>query len=62
MTKKEIRAAMGGKRPQVPVDPISGGSGLGLTLVKGLVEQANGTFSIESSRYKGTTIIITFPG
>lgn len=62
MTKKEIRVAMGGKRPQVPVDPISGGSGLGLPLVKGLVEQANGTFSIESSRYKGTTIIITFPG
>ena len=61
MTKKEIRNATGGKRPPIPAEPVPGRSGLGLPLVKRLVEGAGGTFTIESARYKGTTVAMTFP-
>jgi signal transduction histidine kinase len=59
MTKKEVKAALRGKRRQ----PGENGSlsGLGLPLVKRLVESAGGTIAIESARHKGTTVELTFP-
>lgn len=61
MTKKEVRDAMGGKRPPMSPEPNPSRSGLGLPLVKRLVEGAGGRFAIESERRKGTTVVITFP-
>lgn len=60
MTKKEIRSVLGGSR-KPPPEPAPGHSGLGLPLVKKLVESTGGTLSIESVRRKGTTIEILFP-
>jgi signal transduction histidine kinase len=58
MTKREIRAALGQRRNRaVGVN----GSGLGLPLVKRLVEAAGGVIAIESGRGKGTTIMLAFP-
>ena len=37
------------------------GSGLGLSIVKRIIELSNGTINIESSKNKGTTIIIELP-
>jgi two-component system sensor histidine kinase CiaH len=37
------------------------GSGLGLSIVKGLLEQYHGRISIESTLGKGTTVMIRFP-
>ena len=37
------------------------GSGLGLSIVKSIIELSNGTINIESSKNKGTTIIIELP-
>jgi signal transduction histidine kinase len=59
MTKKEIRAALGGKRAQVSENGAL--SGLGLPLVKRLVQDAGGTIAIESARRKGTTVEMSFP-
>ena len=59
MTKKEIRAALGA-RPEAPAKTTSG-SGLGLPLVKRLVESAGGAIAIESARRKGTAVVMTFP-
>ena len=59
MTKKEIRAALGAK-PDAPVKATSG-SGIGLPLVKRLVESAGGAIAIQSTRHKGTTVAMTFP-
>jgi signal transduction histidine kinase len=60
MTKKEIRSVIGGSR-KPPPEPAPGRSGLGLPLVKKLVESTGGTLSIESVRRKGTIIEILFP-
>jgi signal transduction histidine kinase len=60
MTKKEIRSVLGGSR-KPPSEPAPGRSGLGLPLVKKLVESTGGTLSIDSVRRKGTTIEILFP-
>ena len=60
MTKKEIRSVLGGSR-KPPPEPAPGRSGLGLPLVKKLVESTGGTLSIDSVRRKGTTIEILFP-
>jgi nitrogen-specific signal transduction histidine kinase len=59
MTKKEIGNAMAS--PQQKRRPASGSSGLGLPLVKRLVESAGGQISIESKRGKGTKVQIVFP-
>jgi len=58
MTKKEIKAALGGK--QKPDHSFSQ-SGLGLPLVRRLVETAGGSLSIQSARRKGTSVEIHFP-
>jgi signal transduction histidine kinase len=60
MTKKEIRSILGGSRKPLP-EPAPGHSGLGLPLVKKLVESTGGTLGIDSVRRKGTTIEILFP-
>jgi signal transduction histidine kinase len=59
MTRKEIRAALGAQ-PTAPSKPTSG-TGLGLPLVKRLVESAGGAIAIESAKRKGTTVAMTFP-
>ncbi len=61
MTKKEIRSVMSAARRKSPVSPPPGRSGLGLPLVKRLVESAGGTLAIESARGKGTTVAMLFP-
>lgn len=59
MTRKEIKAALGEKRAE---NADSGAiSGLGLPLVKRLVQAAGGSIAIESARYKGTTVEMSFP-
>lgn len=59
MTKKEIRNAIAGSRAKRSRQP--GNAGLGLPLVKRLVESAGGELSIESGRGKGTRVQIVFP-
>ena len=61
MTKKEIRSVMSGARRKASDPPAPGRSGLGLPLVKRLVESAGGTLAIESARGKGTTVEMLFP-
>jgi signal transduction histidine kinase len=56
MNKKEIRAAMVGSSA-----PSQGRSGLGLPLVKRLVENVGGRIAMQSARGKGTTVEILFP-
>jgi signal transduction histidine kinase len=60
MTKKEIKAALGGGRKAETRSAV-GKSGIGLPLVKRLVENAGGTLGIESARRKGTTVAMHFP-
>ncbi len=60
MTKKEIKAVLGAARRKAPQPPLPGRSGLGLPLVRRLVEGAGGQLTIESARGKGTTIEIVF--
>jgi len=43
------------------VDTQVSGSGIGLALTKGLVEQHNGTIAVESTEGKGTSFFITIP-
>ena len=40
---------------------ISGGAGLGLTLVKNIVELHRGSIKVESVEHKGTTVTLSFP-
>ena len=40
---------------------VTGGSGLGLTIVKGIVEAHRGEIAITSEEGKGTTVIVKFP-
>ena len=62
MTKKEIRRVMmSAGRRKAPIPQAAGGSGLGLPLVKRLVESAGGTLAIESARGKGTRVEMLFP-
>ncbi len=58
MTKKDIRTALHTPRKS---PPQSGRSGLGLPLVKRLVESIGGRIAIDSVRGKGTTVEIVFP-
>jgi len=61
MTKKDIRSVMSAPRRKETIPPTPGRSGLGLPLVKRLVESAGGALSIESPRGKGTTVEMLFP-
>jgi signal transduction histidine kinase len=61
MTKKEIRSVMSAGHRKAPVPPSPGLSGLGLPLVKRLMESAGGTLAIEGVRGKGTTVEMLFP-
>ena len=42
-------------------ESIKGGAGLGLTIVKNVIELHNGTIDIQSKEAKGTTITLSFP-
>lgn len=59
MSKKDIKAALRG----VPADHAARDrrSGVGLPLVKRIVEDSGGDLVIESERGKGTRITVTFP-
>ena len=59
MSKKEIKKLF--SKVQRPAGPARGRSGLGLQLVKRLVEEAGATLAIQSARGKGTTVEIVFP-
>jgi signal transduction histidine kinase len=59
MTKKDIRTALAKSRKTPAPEP--GRSGLGLPLVKRLVEAEGGSIAIASQRGKGTTVEIAFP-
>ena len=48
-------------RSDISRNKNSGGSGLGLTITKALVEAHNGKISVESKLGQGTTFIIEFP-
>lgn len=61
MTQKEIRSVMSAGRRDAPVPPSPGLSGLGLPLVKRLMESTGGTLAIEGVRGKGTTVEMLFP-
>ena len=52
---------MSGARRKASDPPAPGRSGLGLPLVKRLVEGAGGSLAIESARGKGTTVEMLFP-
>jgi PAS domain S-box-containing protein len=54
---------LGNPFEQVNCDPMlaKGGSGLGLALVRALMEKHGGTLSIDSEEGVGTTVRITFP-
>jgi signal transduction histidine kinase len=43
------------------IDDYSGASGLGLSIVKGLVELHGGTISVNSQPGTGTTFLLKFP-
>ena len=54
---------LGNPFEQVNIDPMlaKGGSGLGLALVRALMEKHGGTLAIESEEGVGTTVRVTFP-
>jgi len=48
-------------RPDVSRSRASGGSGLGLSIVKGLVEQHGGSITVHSTEGEGTSFRILLP-
>ena len=42
-------------------ETAEGGTGLGLTITKGLIELHDGTFDLKSKLRHGTEVIVTFP-
>jgi signal transduction histidine kinase len=61
MTRREIAAAMSSIRPRAAKPDQLGGMGIGLPLVRSLVEHYRGTLAIESAPGRGTAITIRFP-
>jgi signal transduction histidine kinase len=61
MTRREIAAALSPIRPRAAKPDHLGGMGIGLPLVRTLVEQFRGTLSINSAPGRGTEISIRFP-
>jgi signal transduction histidine kinase len=59
MSKKDIAAALATRKAGAA--PRNGRSGLGLPLVRRIVEEAGGRLAIESARGKGTRITVIFP-
>lgn len=47
--------------PGYTTKPAGKGSGLGLWIVRGLVEEAGGTLTVESAEGQGTTVIVRLP-
>jgi two-component system cell cycle sensor histidine kinase PleC len=60
---REDMARLGNPFEQAKVDPLhaKGGTGLGLALVKALVEKHGGKLVMESRLGAGTTVIVDFP-
>jgi len=42
-------------------DKNTGGTGIGLTIVKAIVEAHKGTISVKSTLGEGSTFVLTFP-
>lgn len=59
MSKRDIASALGKGKARVAAK--SGRSGLGLPLVRRIIEDAGGDLAIESAKGKGTRITLTFP-
>ena len=61
MSRQQITAALNSIKPRTPTPDHLGGMGIGLQLVRSLVEQHRGTLAIDSSPGRGTAITIRFP-
>ena len=48
-------------RGSLAIKTAEQGSGLGLPIVKGLIELHGGTFTLKSKPREGTEVIVTFP-
>ena len=59
MSKKDIAAALG--KGKTRASAKNGRSGLGLPLVRRIVEDAGGNVAIDSARGKGTRVTVVFP-
>jgi two-component system cell cycle sensor histidine kinase PleC len=63
MTPAELETAL---KPFAQVESIytrkTGGTGLGLPIIRGLMELHGGTVEIQSARDQGTTVRLVFPG
>ncbi|MEY4967229.1 MAG: hypothetical protein RL274_2812 [Pseudomonadota bacterium] len=59
----EDPARLGNPFEQAKTNPMhaKGGTGLGLALVKALVEKHGGAFAMQSELGKGTTVVVDFP-